>query len=261
MPRAMWKACLELGRVQLPVKLYAAVEDRGVHFRLLHEKDGVPVRQRMVDPQSGEEVASDEIRRGVEVEEGVLVVIEPEELETIQPEASRSIEVLRVVPRGAVDVAWYDRPYFLGPDGASADYLALVQALEDGGKLGIARWVMRGRQRFGALEPRGGALALISLHPASEVVPADSLARPSGPAVSAGERKLGEQLVAALEGHFDPRELKDEYRERVEKLVAARQRGRRFEVKEAAPPSAGGNLGQALRRSLDAARKRDRAAA
>jgi DNA end-binding protein Ku len=215
----------------------------------------------MVDPDTGREVAPDEVCRGVEVEEGVLVVIRPEELDAVQPEPSRSIEVTRVLPKGAVDVAWYERPYYLGPDGSSTDYFALAKALEDAGRVGIARWVMRGQQRFGALAPHDGRLALIALRAADEVVPADALQRPSGPAIPAGERKLGEQLVAALEGRFDPAELRDEYRERVEKLVAAKRRGRRFAVKEAPLPRAGGDLGQALRRSLAAAKARDRAAA
>jgi DNA end-binding protein Ku len=261
MARAMWKACLEVGKLRVPVKLYAAVEERRVRFRLLHEKDRVPVRQRMVDPRSDREVSPDEVRRGVEVEEGVVVVIRPEELESVQPKESRAIEVMRVLPRDALDVAWYDRPYYLGPDGASADYLALAKALEDAAKVGVARWVMRGQQRFGSLEAREGHLALISLHAASDVVAAGALGAPSGPAASAAERKLGAQLVSALEGRFDPSALRDEYRERVEKLVAAKRSGRRFAVKEAPPPRAGGDLGQALRRSLEAAKGRDRAVA
>jgi DNA end-binding protein Ku len=260
MARALWKASLELGKLRIPVKLYSAVEERGIHFRLLHEKDRVPVRQRMVHPETEEEVAPDEIRRGVEVEEGVFVVVAPEERDAIQPKASRSIEVMQVLPRDALDIAWYERPYYLGPDGSNADYFALAKALEDTGKIGIARWVMREQQYFGALEPREGRLALIALRAADEVVAADALARPGGPAIAAGERKLGEQLVAALEGRFDPGELRDEYRERVEKLIAAKRRGRRYAVKESLPRAAG-DLGQALRRSLQAAKGQGRAAA
>ena len=120
---------------------------------------------------------------------------------------------------------------------------------------------MRGKQYFGALEPREDHLALIALRAADEVVTPEALARPGGPRISASERELGEQLIAALEGHFDPSALRDEYRERVEKLIAAKRRGRRYAVKEAAPPRAGGDLGAALRRSLQAAKGGRRAAA
>jgi DNA end-binding protein Ku len=259
--RATWKASLELGRVRVPVKLYGAIEERKVHFRLLHAKDRVPVVQRMVDPRTQEEVPAEEIRRGIELAPGVFVVVEPDEQESAQPKPSRSIAVTRVIPRDALDIAWFERPYYLGPDGSNADYFALASVLAQAEQVGIARWVMRGKQYFGALAPHGRHLTLIALRGADEVVTPDALAHPSGPAISAAERKLGEQLVTALDGPFDPSELRDEYRERVEKLIAAKRRGRRFAVKESGPPRARGDLGEVLRRSLVAARKdRDAAA-
>jgi DNA end-binding protein Ku len=259
--RAMWKASLELGKLRIPVKLYGGVEERKVHFRLLHAKDRVPVVQRMVDPATDREIPPDEIRRGIELEPGVFVVIEPDEQEQAQPEPSRAIEVRQILPRGALDIAWFERPYFLGPDGSNADYFALAKVLGDSDRIGIARWVMRGKQYFGALEPRDEHLALIAMRTADEVVTPEALARPTGPKISASERDLGEQLVAALEGRFDPGELRDDYRERVEKLIAAKRRGKRYAVKEAALPRGGGDLGAALRRSLQAAKRGRRAAA
>jgi DNA end-binding protein Ku len=261
MARAMWKASLELGEVRLPVKLYAAAEDRDVHFRLLHAADRVPVRQRMVDPRDGREVPSEEVRRGVELEEGRFVLLRPEELRRLEPKASRAIEVTRFVPRDALDLAWYSRPYLLGPDRSSADYFALAKALEASGKRGIARWVMRRQRYFGALAVRDGYLALIALHSADEVVAAEQLPRPAAATLSKGERKLAEQLLATLDAAFDPNELRDEYRERVEKLIEAKRKGRSFKVKEAPAPRVGGDLGEALRRSLRAARGGRRAAA
>jgi DNA end-binding protein Ku len=261
MARAMWKASLAVGALEVPVKLYSGVEDRGIHFRLLSAKERQPVEQRMVDPESEAEVASDEVRRGVEVEPGVFVVLDSEELERFAPEESRTIEVTRVVPRTAVDAAWYERPYFLGPDGSAGDYAALAKALEESGRIGIARWVMRGRRYAGALEVREGRLALLTFHAAAEVVSADELARPGSSAISAGERKMGEQLVAALEGEFEPDALVDDHRERVEKLIAAKKRGKRYAVKEPAAPRVAGDLGDALRRSLAAAKGGGRAAA
>jgi DNA end-binding protein Ku len=261
MARAMWKASLELGDVRVPVKLYAGVDDRRVHFRLLHAKDRAPVRQRMIDPRDEREVPSEEVRRGVELEEGLFVVLRGEELASVQPEASRRLELLRFVPPAAIDLSWYSRPYFLGPDGSDADYFALAEALRASERRGIARWVMRGQRHLGVLAPHGDHLALVALHAAGEVVAADRLARPGGSAVSAGERKLAEQLLATLDAPFDPADLRDEHRERVEKLIEAKREGRTFAVTEAAPPRARGDLGDVLRRSLAAARERRRAAA
>jgi len=261
MARAMWKASLEIGKLRVPVKLYAGVEERAIHFRLLHEKDLVPVRQRMVDPRTGEAISAEDVQRGVEVEEGIFVVLDAKEREAARPAASRAIEVTRVVPRDAVDVAWYDRPYYLGPDGEPGNYFAIAKVLAEQGRVGIAHWVMRNQRYFGALEPRDGRLALITLHAAGEIVPASALGRIEGPAISAAERKLGEQLVAALEGHFEPEKLHDDYREQVEKMIAAKRRGKRFKVKETMPARSRGDLGDVLKRSLRAAKERGRAAA
>jgi DNA end-binding protein Ku len=252
----MWKAALRLGKQELPVKLYAAVEDRGIHFRLLHAKDHVPVAQRMVDPDTEEEISDDDVQRGIEVEEGVFVILQPEELASAEPEPSRDIEVTRFVPREAVDPSWYRRPYMLGPDGEAENYFALARALEETGRVGIARWVMRGTRYSGALAPHEGRLALIALKPAEEVVSSDQLARPGGPALQKTERDLAEQLISTLDAPFDPGIFHDDYRERVRKLIAAKAKGKSVKFAEAPPPRATDDLSRALRESLQAAKER-----
>lgn len=256
MARAMWKASLRVGKEELPVKLYSAVEDTAVHFRLLHARDHTPVAQRMVDPNTEEEVADEEVQRGLEIEEGVFVILQPEELASVEPEASRDIEVTRFVPRDAVDPGWYRRPYMLGPDGQSEDYFALAAALEETGRVGIARWVMRRTQYSGALAPHEGRLALIALKPAEEVVSTAQLTAPGGPALQKLERELAEQLISALDGPFDPTILHDDYRERVRELIAAKAKGKTIRFKEAPPPKATNDLSGALRKSLQAAKER-----
>lgn len=254
--RAMWKAELALGDDVLPVKLYAAAEDRGVHFRLLHARDRTPVRQQLVDPRSGEEVPRDAVRRGLEVEEGVFVVLTDEELASLEPPASRRIEVTRFVPSAALDPGWYRRPYLLGPDGDDDGYFALARALEASGRLGIARWVMRKQRYAGALAPRGRHLALIALHDARDVVAADALAPAGGASVGAGERRLAEQLISALDARFEPEALRDEYRDRVCALVEARAAGRAFTMPEEEAPAPRADLADALRESVRAAKER-----
>lgn len=261
MARAMWKAGLEIGRTILPVKLYAAVEDHSVHFRLLHRGDHVPVKQKMVDPRTGEEVASDQIQRGIEVDKGLFVLLKPEDLARFEPKQSRNIEVTRFVPPSALDPSWYYRPYFLGPDGSDADYVALVEALRAADRVGIARWVMRGKRYFGALIPHETHLALVSMHSVNEVVPASALPRPEGPAIKREERALAEQLVSTLDAKFDPSELKDEYRDRVLAFVEAKAKGKKLTVKEAPAPRKVSDLTAALKRSVRAAKEARHAAA
>jgi DNA end-binding protein Ku len=256
MARAMWKAALRFGRHDVPVKLYAAVEDRGVHFRLLHAKDHVPVAQRMVDPASGDEVDPDQVRRGLEVEKGVFVWIREEEHDAVQPPAGRAIEVTRFVPRDAVDPAWYRRPYWLGPNESDADYFALVRALEQTDRCGVAAWTLRKKRYVGALTPSRGYLALVALAPAAEVVTGERLAKPDGPPIRKEERQLAEQLLAALDAPFDPAALRDPHRERVRALVEAKAEGRTLEAEPEPSLSAPKDLQRALRASLAAAKER-----
>src|SRR5438477_6633510 len=128
--RAMWKGVVRVGGRRVPVRLYAAVADRTVHFRLLHKKDRTPVRQRMVNSRTGKEIPREEIRKGYEIERGVFVMLAPEDLERAEPEDTRDIIVDRFVDAGAVGPEWYERPYWLAPDGKGAgDYAALAAAL------------------------------------------------------------------------------------------------------------------------------------
>jgi DNA end-binding protein Ku len=258
--RAMWKASLELGGASIPVKLYAAAQDRDIHFRLLHAKDRAPVEQRMLDPHTGEEIPAEAVQRGVAVEPGVYVVLKPEELEAGTPEPSRSIEITRFVPPQAIDAAWYSRPYYLGPDGSAAEYAALVKALRESGLRGVARWTMRKRRHAGVLEAGESHLALISLRPAEEVVAATQLEAPPGKPGSAAERELAEQLVAALDAPFDPRVLRNEYRERLEQYLEAKAQGKRVRAPREAIPAPSTDLARALKQSLEAARRSRRAA-
>jgi len=256
MARSMWKASLCFAGEDVPVKLYAAVEDRAVHFRLLHASDHVPVRQRMVDPRSGDEVPAEAVRRGVELEPGMFVLLSPSELSSMEPEPSRSIEVLRFVPAHAIDVGWYRRPYFLGPDGRAEDYFALTRALEKSGRLGIARWSMRRKRYYGVLAPHGEHLSLVSLSSVDEVVPISQLSKPDGTALNKGERRLAEQLVSTLDAAFEPAELRDEHRERLQQLISAKAQGRSIEFREQPVPAPPEDLSEALRESVRAAKER-----
>ncbi len=243
--RAIYKATLRLGRVRLPVKLYAAIEDRRVHFRLLHAADAVPVRQRMVD-RDGRPVPPERVRRAYPLDEGALVILDDEELGALEPEASREIAVTRFVPAAAIDDRWYDRPYYLGPDGDPEGYAALSRAIAERGVEGVARWVMRKHAYAGALTVHGGALLLIRLRHAGEIVTANQLPRAPVRAVDAKELALARQLLDTLAAPFDPNAYRDEYQERVRELAEAKARG-------AKPPKGRAKKRRPAERSLAAA--------
>jgi DNA end-binding protein Ku len=230
MARAIWKGVIRFGEVEVPVKLYSAVEDRSVHFRLLHEKDGEPIQQHMVNPETGDVVPPDQVRRGFEVEPGVFVILDDEDLARLEPEPSRDIEITRFVPAAEISHQWYERPYFLGPDGDGEEYVALARALGKKGVEGVARWTMRKRPYLGALRARDDYLVLIALRSAEEVVPASALAPPGGRELDAREVAMARQLLSALEGEFDPANFQDEYRERVLALVESKASGQTIEL-------------------------------
>jgi DNA end-binding protein Ku len=255
MARAIWKGVLRFGDVSVPVKLYSAVEDRAVHFRLLHEKDLQPVRQQMVNPETGKVVSSEHVRHGVEVERGLYVVLDDVEIEGLEPPPSRDIEITRFVPANAIDPAWYERPYYLGPDRDAPAYFALARALVQQEKEGVARWVMRNRSYVGALRPEGDYLMLIALRHAGEVIPAGEVEAPGGRQLEPREARLAKQLVASLEGEFDPDDYRDEFRDRVLALVHAKASGKKVPRRRVKRKRPARDLAASLEASLERAKK------
>jgi len=254
--RAIWKGILKVGSLHVAVKLYAAVEDRGVHFHVLTERTGSRVRQRMTR-ETGEEVAREKVRKGYEIEPGTFVVVEHEELERLKPPESRDIETTRFVPPDAISNEWYERPYYLGPDDENENYFALVEALQKSGLVGIVHWVMRGKEYVGALSSEGDHLLLIKMRYAEEVLPARGLTAPSGPALDAKELRMAKELVTALEGKFEPAEFHDDYRERVLQFVEAKAKGKHPRLPIIKERATGASLDDQLTKSL-AALKRGR---
>src|SRR6185436_8904488 len=132
----------------------------------------------------------------------------------------------RFVPESSVGNEWYERPYYLGPDGDPAQYFALLEALEKRNVVGIALWTMRGKSYVGALRAEQGYLVLIKLRYAEEVLSARELPAPAGRALEPKELRMAEELIRALEGNFDARQFKDEYRDRVMKFLEAKAKGK-----------------------------------
>lgn len=258
--RAMWKARLAIGKERVPIKLYSAVQDRSVHFRLLDRRRKEPVRQQMVHPDTGDVVESSEIHRALEIGDGELVILDDDELAELIPEESREIEITRFVPQGAIGPEWYDRPYFLGPDGDTTAYFALVEALRKKKREGVARWVMRKKGYVGALRPEGDYLMLATLRFAGEVVPVSRLQPPTGRDLNERELKMARQLIGAMEDDVDLSAFRDEYRDRVMELIEAKAAGKVVRFPRAPRKKAEKSLTEVLERSI-AALEKERASA
>jgi DNA end-binding protein Ku len=237
--RAIWKGVVVVGSIKLPVKLYSAVTDRSIHFRLLHKTDKQPVKQRLVSSDTGQVVDYAEVRKAFPVTRGRMVVLEKEELEKLAPKDSRDIEVTRFVALDEIDPRWYDRAYYLGPDGNTKAYFAAAEALLRKKKEGIARWTMRDKNYVGALHAEDdGYLMLITLRHAEEIIAADALKPPAGRALQKREIDMAKQLLTALHGSFDPSEYRDHYRDRVMDLIEAKSKGRKPKVAAFRPKKA-----------------------
>jgi DNA end-binding protein Ku len=217
--RAIWKGVIRIGTLSVPVKLYSAVTEKTVRFRLLHKTDHQPVKQKLISADSGDPLEYAQVRKAYPVSRGRLVMLEKEDLEALEPEDSRDIEITRFVKPAEIDHRWYERPYYLGPDGNTKAYFAAAAALERKEKSGLARWVMRDKEYVGVLLNEDGYLMLITLRRADEIIDADALKAPEGRALQARELQMAEQLLAALQGPFDPSQFRDEYRDRVMELV------------------------------------------
>ncbi len=241
--RAIWKGDLKLNSTRVPVKLYSAVQDQTVRFHILDERSKTRVKQHMVDPDSGKEVSNEEIRKGFEVEPGTFVILDEEELESLEPEASREIEITRFVPPNEIAPEFYDRPYYLGPE-----------------KEGVARWVMRKQPYVGALRAEGDHLVLFTLRNAEEVLSAKDLPQPAGRAPDKKELSMARQLVELLKGEFNPKDYQDEYRARVKEFVEKKAKGHAPKLRLVKTKRQAASLDKILSKSIESLKKEKRAA-
>ncbi len=254
--RAIWKGELKLGAVKVAVKLYAAVKDTTVRFHILDEESKTSCKQPLVEPESGKEITKEEVQKGFEVEPGTFVILGAEELAKLEPKASREIEIAHFVPPSAIPPEFYDRPYYLGPDGDQDAYFALAEALQNKNREGIAHWVMRKQPYVGALRAQDDHLLLFTLRHAEEVLSAKDLPHPAGRAPDKKEVSMAKQLVDLLKGEFDPKDYKDEYRERVMEFVAKKAKGHKPKLQLVRNKRATTSLDKILSKSIEALKKK-----
>ena len=264
MARSIWSGAISFGLVNVPIKLYSAVSKKTVRFHQLNGETGNRIQQKRVDPETGDEVAYENIVKGYELTRDRYVLITPEELETLDPEKTRSIDIEDFVDESEIDPIYYDHPYYLVPDkGAAKAYGLLLNAMADADKVAIARVVIRQKEQLVAIRPHrdGDLLVMETMVFADEVVGADELdGLPDSKELSVSERelKMARQLIESLTDEFDPGKYKDEYREKVLELIEAKAEGQEIAVQPEAPePAKVPDLMAALEASLAAVRSDD----
>jgi DNA end-binding protein Ku len=253
----MWSGAISFGLVNVPVKLYSAVSRKTVRFNQLNAETGNRIQQKRVDPETGEEVSYDQIVKGYELTKDRYVVISPDELDALDPEKTRTVDIEDFVDLDEIDPVYYDHPYYLVPDkGAAKAYGLLLGAMKEANKVAIARVVLRSKEQLVAIRPAGDVLMMETMLFHDEVVPADDIEDlPEGKELKATDRelKMAQQLIDSLTSEFDPTSYRDEYREKVLELIEMKASGQEIAVQPEAPePAKVPDLMAALEASLAA---------
>jgi DNA end-binding protein Ku len=237
MPRPVWSGTISFGLIAIPIKLFHAVRHKGVSFNQLDERTMSRIRYRKVSDETGEEVPEEHIVKGYEVSKDRYVVVDPDELEPFIPAATRTVELEEFVDLDEIDPVYYDSAYYVAPGNTPKPYVLLARAMEESGKVAIARFVMRNKQYTAAIRAQEGRLVMSTLAYADEIVPADSideLVDLDEVEVSKREVQMAEALVESLAGAFEPDKFHDDYREQVLGLIEKKAAGEEFEVPEPA---------------------------
>ena len=264
MARPIWSGAISFGLVTVPVKLYSAVSRKTVRFHQLSGKTGVRIQQKRVDPSTGDEVPYEEIVKGYELTPDRYVVIEPGELEALDPKKTKSIEIEDFVALEEIDPIYYDHPYYLAPGtGGAKPYKLLLDAMRETGRVAIATVVIRSKQQLVAVRPMGdGLLGMATMVFPDEIIESSTLEELEAVEeveINPRELEIANQLIDSLAGPFDPEKYRDTYREEVLALVERKAQGEHIAVQPAAEEAEEPvpDLMSALKASLDAVRSRE----
>jgi DNA end-binding protein Ku len=259
MPRAIWSGSISFGLVNIPVKLYSAVSRKTVHFNQLESSTKSRVKQKRVSAETGEEVPYDQIVKGYELAGGSYVVVTDDELAALDPKALRTIDIDEFVDLVDIDPVFYDAAYLLAPDKSSKPYALLARAMEESGKVGIAKFVMRTKQYLAAVRPKDGHLVLSTMVYADEVndpTEIPELADVGDIDIADRELRMAEQLIDSLSGDFRPEKFSDTYRQAVLELIERKAAGEEIVAPAAqAEPDKVVDLMAALEASVAAAKQ------
>jgi DNA end-binding protein Ku len=224
MARALWKGLVNFGLVNIPVELHTATRNHTPKFRLLHRTDLSPISMERVCQKDGDPVAWADLVKGYEIEPGRFVTVTEDDFKTAALERSRSIDILAFVPLDAIDVRYWDTPYFAAPaKGAEHSYALLAEALQKSGRAGISKYVMRQRQHLSALLSVDGRLVVCTMRYPEDLVALPEA--PSGQKLAARELTLASQLIEGMADTWDPARYRDDYVPALMKVIESKAKG------------------------------------
>lgn len=248
----MWNGAIAFGAVTVPVKVYAATDARSLSMRELHAADGAPLAHRYFDPESEQEIPSEQVGRGAEVSTGQYVLLTPEELKAADRPKRRAVEIEVFVPEAQIDPLYWERAYNLAPQPTGQDaYAALLAALRRTQRSGIGRVVLRSRERLVTIRATDGGLRMHTMRFHDELVKGSTVKittktrRPSK-----AELQVAGTLIDQLSADYQPGRMRDTYRERVEKLARSKAAGKPTRMRRRASPKQTDDLLAALQASV-----------
>jgi DNA end-binding protein Ku len=255
--RSIWSGTISFGLVSVPVRMFTATESKELRFHFLHRRDLTPIGYDKVRKDTGEHVEPDDIVRGFEFEKGRFVELSDEDLDRLDVELTHSIDICDFVALEEIDPIYFRKAYYLLPGpGAEKPYRLLVQALEETGKVGIAKVVIRNKQHLACLRPYEGLLLLETMYYADEVrAPAALDGDIRSAELRAGEVEMAKTLVENLSAPFDPSKYDDTYRKELLELIRAKAKGRKLPEPAEADEGDVVDLMAALRESVERTRR------
>jgi DNA end-binding protein Ku len=259
-PRSIWNGAIAFGAVTVPVKVYGAVEDKGIHFHEVHLEDEAPIMHKLVDPTTGDEVDRKDVVKGYEVEQGEWVEVEDDEIKAADQAKRKAIELDEFVCAPDIDPVYYEKTYNLAPqDGAEDGYALLAAAMQEAGRVGLGHVSLRSKEQLVALKATDNLIRMHVLHPHDEIVRGKDVDIPKpSKKPTKKEVEMAAALVDTLAADFEPSRYEDTYRDRVMKLIKAKAQGKEPKLPEAKPVEAPDDLLAALQASVDAVSKKGR---
>lgn len=254
----MWKGSISFGLVNIPIKMFAATEERDVRFRYLHKECMSPIKYQKVCPNCNKEIGEEDIVRGFEYEPNRYVVLDENELNSLKTEVNaKNIEILDFVNLSEIDPIYFDKTYYLSPqENGTKAYSLLQKAMLDTGKIAISRITIRNKQSLSCLRVSNGVLVMETIFYPDEVRPVSQIpGLPENREINAKELDIATKLIESLTASFEPEKYKDNYREALHDLINKKISGKEIKTPKELPQKNVIDLMEALQASLKATQK------
>lgn len=260
MMHTMWKGSISFGLVHIPIKLYSATENKDIKLRMIHKECNSPIKYERTCPVCNKEVENNEIVKGYEYEPGKFVLLDAEDFEKLEQEQTKSVEIIDFVKLAEIDPIYFNRSYFIGPnENGQKAYTLLKQAMEQSGKIGVAKITIRSKQHLAVVRVYKTVLVLETIYFPDEVRNVDQVPSiPEALELTKKEMDTAIQLIEQLTTPFEPEKYTDDYRNALTELIQGKITGNEVKITKDAPKANVVDLMDALQASIDQTKPKKR---